>query len=138
MLVDPKVGHTTPRKVTLQVVCGKGLVPASRPRKTVFIRSGETKAATARCPRGHVLMGGGFQRTNFRGHGGDYVTESRAIGNAWRATGHAFGVDGGELTAIAYCDKSKRPLLTEVSASTPLPAGTFATATTPPCPPVNG
>jgi hypothetical protein len=81
-------------------------------------------------------MGGGFQRTNFRGHGGDYVTESRAIGtNAWRATGHAFGAYGGELTAIAYCDKSKRPLLTEVSASTPLPAGTFATATTPGCPP---
>lgn len=136
VLFDPSVGHTTPRKVTLQVVCGKGLVPPSIPRKTVFIKAGETKTATARCPRGLSLMGGGFQRTNFRGHGGDYVTESRAVGaNAWRATGHAFGVYGGELTAIAYCDKSKGPLLTEVSASTPLPAGTFATATTPGCPP---
>ena len=135
VLFDPSVGGTTARKVTLQVVCGKGLVPASTPRRTLFLKSGETETATTRCPRGQVLISGGFQRTNFRGHGGDYVTESRAIGaNAWRVTGHAFGAYGGEMTAIAYCDKSKRPLLTEVSASTPLPAGAFATATTPSCP----
>jgi hypothetical protein len=110
-------------------------VPASTPRKTLFLKSGETETATARCPKGQQLIAGGFQRTNFRGHGGDYVTESRAIGaNAWRVSGHAFGSYGGEMTAIAYCDRSKRPLLTEVSASTPLPAGAFATATTPSCP----
>ena len=38
------------------------------------------------------------------------------------------------MTTIAYCDRSKRALLTEVSASVPLPAGQSATATTPPCP----
>ena len=138
VLFDPSVGNTTARRVTMQVVCGKGLVPASTPRKTIFLKSGETGTATTRCPKGQQLIAGGFQRTNFRGHGGDYVTESRAIGsNAWQATGRAFGSYGGELTSIAYCDKSKGPLLTEVSASTPLPAGTFATATTPPCPPGN-
>jgi hypothetical protein len=136
VLFDPSLGDTTPRTVTLQVVCGKGLVPPKIPRKTVFIKSGETKTATARCPKRHYLMSGAFQRTNFRGHGGNYVTESRAIGpNAWRATGHAFGAYGGELTAIAYCEKSKRPLITEVSDSTPIPAGSLARATTPGCPP---
>jgi hypothetical protein len=136
VLFDPSLGKTTARKVTLQVVCGKGLVPASTPRKTLFLKSGETETAIARCPKGQVLMSGGFQRTNFRGHGGNYVTESRAIApNAWRVSGHAFGAYGGEMTAIAYCDKSKRPLLTEISASTPFPAGGLVTATTPGCPP---
>jgi hypothetical protein len=136
VLFDPSLGSTTARKVTLQAVCGKGLVPASTPRKTIFLKAGETGSATARCPKGQQLISGGFQRTNFRGHGGDYVTESRAISsNAWRASGRAFGSYGGELTAIAYCDKSKRPLLTEISATTPLPAGSFAAATTPGCPP---
>ncbi len=135
VLFDPSVGSTTARRVTLQVVCAKGLVPASTPRKTLFLKSGETETATAHCPKGQQLISGGFQRTNFRGHGGDYVTESRAIGsNAWRASGRAFGSYGGELTAIAYCDKSKRPLLTEIAASIPLPAGSFATATTTACP----
>ena len=141
VLVDPKViaNPTNPgtiaRTVTLQVMCGKGLVPASAPRKNAFVRSGETKTAVARCPKGQVLMSGGFQRSNFRSPGGNFVTESRALGpSAWRVTGKAFGNAGGEMTAIAYCDKSKRPLLREVSATTPLPAGQAATATTPPCP----
>lgn len=135
VLINPGQPGTTPRRVTLQVVCGKGLVPSSAPRKTVFLRPGETKTAVARCPRGQYLVSGGFQRTNFKTPGGDYVTESRAVGpRAWRVTGRAFGDFGGELSAIAYCDRSKRPLLTEVSRSTPLPAGQSAAATTPACP----
>jgi hypothetical protein len=136
VLIDPSPGSTTPRQVTLQVVCGRGLVPTSSPRKTVFVSPGQTKTAVARCRGRSYLFSGGFQRTTLSTSGGDYITESRAIGpKAWRVTGHAFGKFGGELTAIAYCGKRKRPLLTEVSASVPLPAGAFATATTPPCPP---
>jgi hypothetical protein len=135
VLVDPSLGQTTPRSVTLQVVCGRGLVATSSPHKTVFVKPGQTKTAIARCPKGAYLVSGGFQRTNFRTPDGSYVTESRAIGaNAWRVSGSAFGADGGELTAIAYCDRSKRPLATEVSASTTLAAGQLATATTPRCP----
>lgn len=136
VLVNPSNPGTIGRKVTLQVVCGKGLVPASAPRKSAFVRPGETATATARCRKGQVLISGGFQRSNFRTPGGNYVTESRAVGpRAWRVTGRAFGNAGGELTSIAYCDRSKRPLLSEVSASTPLPAGQSASSTTPPCPP---
>lgn len=135
VLTNPAPTDTVPRRATLQVVCGKGLVPASAPHKTVFMRSGETKTAIARCPKGQVLISGGFQRTNFKTPGGNFVTESRAIGpNAWRVSGRAFGAYGGELSSIAYCDRSKRPLLTTVTASVPLPAGQLATATTPACP----
>ena len=135
VLVDPVNPGTVPRSATLQVICGKGLVAASGPRKSVFLRPGETGTATARCPRGQVLIAGGFQRTNFRTPGGNYVTESRAVGSdAWRVSGAAFGDAGGELTAIAYCDRSKKRLLTEVSATAPVPAGQVATATTPRCP----
>jgi hypothetical protein len=139
-LIDPSPESTTPRKVAIQAVCATGLTPATpSPHTTVFIVPGETKSATATCPRGQYLFSGGFQRTDFRNFGlpdggGDYVTESRAVDpRTWRVTGSAFGEFGGELTAIAYCVGHDRPLLREVSASVPVPDGESATATTPPC-----
>jgi hypothetical protein len=133
-LFDP-TGDGASRSMTVQAVCGKGLVPMSSPHKTTFVRPGETKTVTSRCPGGQVLMSGGFQRTDFLDDGGNYVTESRAVGpNAWRVTGTAYGAYGGELTSLGYCVRSKRPLLTEVSGTAPLPFGMNASATTPPCP----
>jgi hypothetical protein len=135
-LFDPGGGGDARRSVIVQTLCGKGLVPMSAPHTTLFLKPGETKTALARCPRGQYLMSGGFQRTDFLHRGGDYVTESRAVGpQAWQVSGHAYGEFGGELTSIAYCVKSRGPLLEEVSASTPVPFGGSATATTPPCPP---
>jgi hypothetical protein len=140
LVIDPTPASTTPRQTTIQVVCGLGLVPNSSPHRTVFVRRGQTNTAIATCPSGQYLFSGGFQRTNFTTpfltKAGNYITESRAIGpQAWQVTATAVGFDGGELTAIAYCARSAGPLITEVSASTPLPAGGSATATTPPCPP---
>jgi hypothetical protein len=135
VLVDPSPEQTTPRTVTMQVVCGKGIVPRSAPHKTIFLKSGQTGSAIARCRKGEVLVSGGFQRTNFVRHGGDYITESRAIGSrAWKVAGRAFGLFGGELSAIAYCDRSKKPLLTQVKASVPVGDHLFAKTTTPRCP----
>ncbi len=140
LVIDPSQAATTPRETTIQVVCGRGLVPRSSPHRTVFVRRNETNTAIARCPRGQYLFSGGFQRTNFTTPfvelGGNYITESRAISpRAWLVTATAAGNDGGELTAIAYCVKNAGPLFTEVSASTPLRSGHSATATTPRCPP---
>lgn len=134
-LFDPP-GNGASRNLTVQVVCGKGLVPMSSPHKTTFVRPGETKTVTSVCPGGQVLMSGGFQRTDFLNDGGNYVTESRAISStAWRVSGTAYGKYGGELTSLGYCVKSKRPLLTEVASQpVPVPFGMPATATTPPCP----
>ena len=130
-------GSTTARHITVQTVCGRFLRPSNpTPHATIFIRSGETKSITAVCPKGQWLIAGGFQRTNFDSTGGNYVTESRAYGpRAWQVTGSAFGGSGGgELTAIAYCVKHRGPILSEVSAASPIPLGQTATATTPPCP----
>lgn len=144
VLIDPSPsssdpltpGGTTPRTVTLQVVCAKGLVPDSSPHSTVFTKSGQTKSATARCPKGQVLFSGGFQRTNFVRWGGNYITESRAVGTrAWKVTATAFGSFGGELTSIAYCVRAKKPLLTAVtSPSVPVAASRVARTSTPKCP----
>jgi hypothetical protein len=144
VLIDPSPattfpvpsGGTTPRNVRLQVVCAKGLVPDSSPHKTVFTKSGETESAIARCPKGQVLMSGGFQRTNFVRFGGNYITESRAVGTrAWKVTATGFGSFGGELTSIAYCTEEKKPLLTTVSSSAaPVPNKQLVRATTPACP----
>jgi hypothetical protein len=137
VFLDPSPGSTTPRDVTVQALCGFGVIPATpTPHTTVYLRPGETKTVTARCPKGQYLVSGGFQRTDFRSDGGDYVTESHASGpKAWVVSGHAYGTGSGELTAIAYCVRLKRPILTEVASSpAPVSAGNSATTTTPTCP----
>jgi hypothetical protein len=135
VLFDPSPASTTPRQVTLQVACARKQKHVTPPHTTTFVDPGETKTVVATCPGQRRLFGGGFQRTDFTARGGDYVTESRAISDkSWSVTGRAFGGFGGELTAIAYCWHSKKPLLTEVSASAPVPTGQLATVTTPSCP----
>lgn len=137
VVFDPSPAQTTARDVTVQAVCGFGVIPATpTPHKTVYLRPGQTGTVTARCPSGQFLVSGGFQRTDWRSDGGDYVTESRAAGKkAWTVSGHAYGTGSGELTAIAYCARMKKPMLTEV-ASSPVPVGAsqLASATTPACP----
>ena len=130
-------GPAAARDVTVQALCGLGVIPATpTPHRTVYLRPGETKSVTARCPGGQSLVSGGFQRTDFRSDGGDYVTQSRAVGTkAWTVSGRAYGTGSGELTAIAYCARMRRPVITEVASSpAPVAAGSSATTTTPSCP----
>ncbi len=119
VLFDPSRGSTTPRDVTLQVVCARKGKHVTPPHTIRFVAPGETKTITATCPGRRHLFGGGFQRAFFNSQGGTHVTESRAISSkTWQVTGTAFGQFGAELVAIAYCRRSKRPLVNEVSAST--------------------
>jgi hypothetical protein len=137
VLLAPGKTSTTPRTLTVQALCGSGVVPATpTPHKTIYLRPGQTGSVTARCPGDQFLVSGGFQRTDFRSDGGDYITESRAAGtNAWTVSGHAYGTGPGELTAIAYCARMKRPQLVEVASSpAPVTAGSSASTTTPTCP----
>ena len=135
VLFDPSPSSTTPRSVTLQAACARKQKHVTPPHTTIFVNPGQTKTAVATCPGNRRLFGGGFQRTDFTARGGDYITESRATSDkSWSVTGSAFGGFGGELTAIAYCWHSGKPLLTEVSASTSVPNGRLATTTTPSCP----
>jgi hypothetical protein len=134
---DPSpLKSSSSRSVTLQVVCGPRLGPVSSPHTTVYVGPAQTRTAVATCPKGNRLLAGGFQRTNFITQGGNYVTESRAISDrAWQVSGGAFGTFGGELTAIAYCVRSPRALLTEVASDSTLPLLRTGSATTPACPP---
>jgi len=135
VLYDPDHRSTQPRNVTLQVACGARIGHVTPPHTTKYVKPGETKTAVATCPGRRHLFSGGFQRTDFISRGGNYVIESRAISDkSWRVVAHAFGQFGGEITAIAYCTRSKRPMITEVSNSTSLGVG-YGTATTPACPP---
>jgi hypothetical protein len=137
VFLDPNRASTTPRDVTVQALCGFGVIPATpTPHTTAYLRPGQTKTVIARCPKGQSLVSGGFQRTDFRSDGGDYVTESHADGaKAWVVSGHAYGTGSGELTAIAYCARMKKPIISEVASSpAPVGAGGSATATTPTCP----
>jgi hypothetical protein len=135
VLFDPDHRSTQSRNVTLQVACGPRLGHVTPPHKTKYVKPGQTKKVVATCPGRRHLFSGGFQRTDFISKGGNYVIESRAISSkSWRVVGHAFGGFGGELTAIAYCTRSKKPMISEVSNSTSLAPG-FGSVTTPSCPP---
>ena len=141
VLFDSNSGSTTPRNITIQALCARGQIPQNpTPHKTVFLLPGQVKSAIARCPKGQQLITGGFQRTNFASDGGNWVTESRAVGtNAWKVTGSAYigsgTTGGGELTSIAYCSRARKPILTQVSsAPAPVAQGANGSATTPDCP----
>jgi hypothetical protein len=144
-LIDPSQNSTASHRVVLQVVCGQGLVPTASPHATTYVHRHETSSVTAHCPDGTQVFSGGFQRTNFTtpgikrfgGHiyGGDYITESRAVGDdAWRVSGGATGENGGELTAIAYCGEDSSLPIKEVSTEVSVGEGKAASATTPTCP----
>ncbi len=141
--IDRSRPPTPTRFAQIQVLCGEGLVPTASPHATTFVKRQGTGTVTARCPKGTQLFSGGFQRTNFitpgvaiNGvfYGGDYITESRADGNAWRVSGGATDRYGGELTAIAYCAEDPSLPITEVSSTVEVGDGKAASATTPRCP----
>jgi hypothetical protein len=145
VLVDPSTKKTRSRRGVLQVICGRGLVPTVSPHETTFVRRRGTGTVTARCPEGTQLFSGGFQRTNFTTpgvvgyggikYGGNYITESRAVGTtAWRVSAGAVDQDGGELTAIAHCAEDPSLPLTVVSASTEIDEGELGSVNTPRCP----
>jgi hypothetical protein len=143
-LIDPSRGAVASHRGVLQVLCAKGLVPTASPHATTYVHRHRTATVTAHCPDGTQVFSGGFQRTNFTTpgvshggvqYGGDYITESKAVGtNAWRVRGGATGINGGELTAIAYCTEDPSLPIQEISASAHIGEGDSASATTPHCP----
>jgi hypothetical protein len=135
VLFDPSHRSTRTYRVTLQVVCTPKMGRMTPPHVIKNVKPGKVKTAIARCPGRRHLIGGGFQRTNWVGRGGNYATESRMISSkAWKVVGSAFGNFGGQLVSIGYCQRSKRALLTSVSASTTIGDGRTGTVTTPNCP----
>jgi LPXTG-motif cell wall-anchored protein len=143
-LVDRSPDSTATRRVELQIVCATGLVPAASPHETTYVHRHETASATAHCPEGTKIFAGGFQRTNFTTpevehggieYGGNYITESRAVDDdAWRVSGGATGINGGELTALAYCAEDPSLPVEEVSSTVSVEEGEAVAAVTPRCP----
>jgi hypothetical protein len=133
VLYDPSKGSTTPRNVTLQVICGPEPGKLNPPHETATVNPGESKTHNVRCTGKRKILGGGFQRTDFTGLGGDFVTESfMSAPNVWTVSGTAFGTFGGELTGIAYCRRQGGTVA--VSSSVEVPPHTYGAAATQPCP----
>jgi hypothetical protein len=133
ILYDPTPGNATAHDVTLQVICGPEPGKLSPKHETATVNPGDSKTHNVTCTGKRVLLGGGFQRTDFTNFGGDYVTESYAVApNVWRVSGTAFGTFNGELTGIAYCRKKGGTLT--VSGTGVVQPHQVGSATTPPCP----
>jgi hypothetical protein len=133
-LVDVAGGKPAGRNVIVQAICGSKPSRVTPPHQTTFVEPDQTKSLTLSCGK-RKLMGGGYQRTTGRSRDGNLITESRAVGNAWKVTSHGQGKFGGELTGFAYClTGTGGGLLREVSSSVPIGTRETATATTPGCP----
>jgi hypothetical protein len=133
------IGTSQPRNVTLQTFCSnyKGDVKPIEKVLGFRVEPGQVKEIVARCPGKRKILTGGYLSTHLFTEKGVYVSESRADGNkGWKIT--AVGVPGGkggEVNPIAYCFKSKKPLIREV-ASAPTafaPGSTTTTAVAPVC-----
>jgi hypothetical protein len=130
-------------QITLQVLCRRyrgDIDPVEHfIKSTEFknIGAGETKRFTETCPKSRRIIDGGYLSSHFFATKGVYVTESRmASPRSWTVLAHGVaGGNGGQITAIAYCLKSKKNLLSEVaSAPGKVTPGLAGTATTPACP----
>lgn len=93
------------------------------------------------CPGRRQLIGGGLQRTTFVGPirgappSGVFPTESQATNpKTWQVSGKAFGKFGGELTGIAYCRRSGKPIIKGMAATTTILAGQWGSVSSPTCP----
>jgi hypothetical protein len=138
-----QVGRGVGTPVTIQAFCQRysgNVVPVQHFIKSPSYKNvdqGQTKQFTETCPRGKRIISGGYLTSQLFTGKGIYVTESRmATQHSWTvsATGVPGG-SGGQVSPIAYCRRSKKPLVTEVKSppATATPAA-VATAATPDCP----
>jgi hypothetical protein len=127
---------TTPRDVTLQVLCGKKIGKLEDPHAFADLQPGDgPRTLIAKCPGKSTLIGGGHQQANGVSNKGVVVTESHRISaKSWQVVAHNIGGFAGTAVSIGYCAPSKKPLITEVSSPVTIPTNQTGTATTPPCP----
>jgi hypothetical protein len=133
VLFDP-MAPSTPRSVTLGVVCGPDPGKAGAVHTFMDVPPGSMTTAVARCPGKRKLFAGGFNLFNFTGTGGTYPTQAEAIdAKTWTVSAASFGTKGGQIAAIAYCRKGPGSFSFTEAATTIAP-GTAGTVTTPACP----
>src|SRR5688572_29408942 len=91
-IIGPRQGSTRSYTVTLQVLCTKKFGKVSDPHDIALdVPYGTSVTLNAKCRKGTVLIGGGFQRAAFENEGGVYPRESRMISpTEWQATGTSF------------------------------------------------
>jgi hypothetical protein len=88
---------------------------------TSAVSPGSSGTATANCPSGTTLTGGGYAGQPL-GEFGTYVYEQHASGNGWTAIAiNASSTGTGTVSAEAYC-RRRAPVLTESTAITQLAA----------------
>ena len=96
-------------RLTAAAYCAK-VNPAITVTKTVKVKEGHTGAATATCPAGTVVVGGGFNTRAFP-HFEDVKGMERVTARTWRVT--ILNITGGGTTimAIAYCAHGAVPIM---------------------------
>ena len=84
--------------------------PVITATKTVKVREGQSGAATATCPAGTVVVGGGFNTRAFP-HFEDVKGMERRTARTWRVTILNITGGGTSITAIAYCGHGAVPVM---------------------------
>ena len=92
--------------------------------KTIAVAPQSEGIATATCPKGTGITGGGFVSSPLAQSGSSFVADNHRFGNGWlvRAINASGAASTGSLTVEAYCRK-RAPALTESTAVISLPPG---------------
>ena len=88
--------------------CDRGRVPTSVSKK-VGLAANQVGSATATCPAGLVVVGGGFNSGAAPGHLELVVQLARVTSTQWRVTLRNIAPGATSVTAIAYCGHGPAP-----------------------------
>jgi hypothetical protein len=135
-LINPNKTTVVPRKLSLQVICGKKIGKLSSPHSFAQLSPGDGPTTViTKCPKKQSLIGGGYQQTNGVTAAGVIATEShRTSARTWQVVAYDPGGFAGTAVSIGYCVRSKKSLISEVAGSVTIPTRQSGTATTAPCP----
>jgi hypothetical protein len=120
----------TGSRLTSVAYCSRGKLPAAA-SQTVRLPAGATASATATCPTGTVVVGGGFN-TGASSRQMELVAElARVSSTQWRATMHNGSRHATTITALAYCATGAAPTMFSTTVSLTSRSGGVARASCP-------
>jgi hypothetical protein len=112
-------------RLTAIAYCDRGAVPGTA-SNTVAVAEHRTGSATATCPAGQVVVGGGYNSGASRAHLELMVRLERPTPTQWRVILRNIAPRATKITAIAYCAAGPAP--TVYVATVPLGKNKGATA----------
>jgi len=117
-------------RLTSIAYCDRGAVPGTA-SSTVSVAAHRTGSATATCPAGEVVVGGGYDSGASLHHLELMVRLERTTPTQWRVILRNIAPRATKITALAYCGSGPAPTVHVATVSMPKNKGATARASCP-------